>query len=192
MLQALNFDVEVQLASVKAPDKDMGLNPAQVLTSEGQELEVDLYDEGKITKYIRVRLEHESAIIMLYLKPVAKLSDRAVGEYREAIAVEPAIHAKFDQTVYWNTGKKGSIGYSIYSKDGGEYLWELILARPAWGIQDDGFINLFLRIDNPHISKETTILNAGWNHFTEEIPAKWKLEVFTCHQVLPPYPMGSS
>ena len=84
----------------------MGLNPPQVLTSEGQELEVDLYDEGKITKFIRVRLEHESAIIMLYLKPVAKLSDRAVGEYREAIAVEPAIHAKFDQTVYWNTARK--------------------------------------------------------------------------------------
>ena len=175
VLQALNFDVEVKLASVKAPAKDMGLNPAQVLTSEGQELEVDLYDEGKITKYIRVRLEHESAIILLYLKPVAKLSDRAVGEYREAIAVEPAIHAKFDQTVYWNTGKKGSIGYSIYSKDGGEYLWELILARPAWGIQDDGFINLNNSPDrqiNHTLAKKTTILNAGWNHFTEEIPAK--------------------
>jgi len=175
VLQALNFDVEVKLASVKAPAKDMGLNPAQVLTSEGQELEVDLYDEGKITKYIRVRLEHESAIILLYLKPVAKLSDRAVGEYREAIAVEPAIHAKFDQTVYWNTGKKGTIGYSIYSKDGGEYLWELILARPAWGIQDDGFINLNNSPDrqiNHTLAKKTTILNAGWNHFTEEIPAK--------------------
>lgn len=175
VLQALNFDVEVKLASVKAPAKDMGLNPAQVLTSEGQELEVDLYDEGKITKYIRVRLEHESAIILLYLKPVAKLSDRAVGEYREAIAVEPAIHAKFDQTVYWNTGKKGTIGYSIYSKDGGEYLWELILARPAWGIQDDGFINSNNSPDrqiNHTLAKKTTILNAGWNHFTEEIPAK--------------------
>jgi len=175
VLQALNFDLEVKLASVKAPTKDMGLNPAQVLTSEGQELEVDLYDEGKITKYIRVRLEHESAIILLYLKPVAKLSDRAVGEYREAIAVEPAIHAKFDQTVYWNTGKKGTIGYSIYSKDGGEYLWELILARPAWGIQDDGFINLNNSPDrqiNHTLAKKTTILNAGWNHFTEEIPAK--------------------
>ncbi|MDC0614977.1 PIG-L family deacetylase [Schleiferiaceae bacterium] len=173
-LQALNFDVEAQLASIKAPNKDLGLNPAQVLTREGQELEVDLYDEGKITKFLRVRLEHESAIIMLYLKPVAKLSDRAVGEYREAIAVEPTIHAKFDQTVYWNTGKKGSIGYSIYSKDGGEYSWELILARPLWGIQD-GFINF----DNPPdrqlnktLVKKTTMLDAGWNHFTEEIPAK--------------------
>ena len=78
VLQALNFDVEVKLASVKAPAKDMGLNPAQVLTSEGQELEVDLYDDGKITKHIRVRLEHESTIILLYLKPIAKLSDRAV------------------------------------------------------------------------------------------------------------------
>ncbi|MDG1918165.1 MAG: PIG-L family deacetylase, partial [Schleiferiaceae bacterium] len=174
VLQALNFDMEVQLASVKAPNKDMGLNPAQVLTSEGQELEVDLYDEGKITKYIRVRLEHESAIILLYLKPVAKLSDRAVGEYRETVAIEPAIHAKFDQTVYWNTGKKGSIGYSIYSKDGGEYSWELILARPSWGIQD-GFINFNNPPDrqiNETLAKKTTMLNAGWNHFTEEIPAK--------------------
>ncbi len=174
VLQALNFDVEVQLASIKAPNKDMGLNPAQVLTSEGQELEVDLYDEGEITKYIRVRLEHESAIILLYLKPVAKLSDRAEGEYRETVAIEPAIHAKFDQTVYWNTGKKGSIGYSIYSKDGGEYSWELILARPAWGIQD-GFINFNNPPDrqiNETLAKKTTMLNAGWNHFTEEIPVK--------------------
>jgi LmbE family N-acetylglucosaminyl deacetylase len=191
VLQALNFDVEVKLASVKAPNKDMGLNPAQVLTSEGQELEVDLYDEGKITKYIRVRLEHESAIILLYLKPVAKLSDRAVGEYREAIAVEPAIHAKFDQTVYWNTGKKGSIGYSIYSKDGGEHSWELILARPAWGIQDDGFINLNNSPDrqiNRTLAKKTTILNAGWNHFTEEIPAKMeagKYHVFLGYESYP-------
>ena len=174
VLQALNFDVEVQLASIKAPNKDMGLNPAQVLTSEGQELEVDLYDEGEITKYIRVRLEHESAIILLYLKPVAKLSDRAEGEYRETVAIEPAIHAKFDQTVYWNTGKKGSIGYSIYSKDGGEYSWELILARPAWGIQD-GFINFNNPPDrqiNETLAKKTTMLNAGCNHFTEEIPVK--------------------
>ncbi len=174
VLQALNFDVEVQLASIKAPNKDMGLNPAQVLTSEGQELEVDLYDEGEITKYIRVRLEHESAIILLYLKPVAKLSDRAEGEYRETVAIEPAIHAKFDQTVYWNTGKKGSIGYSIYSKDGGEYSWELILGRPAWGIQD-GFINFNNPPDrqiNETLAKKTTMLNAGWNHFTEEIPVK--------------------
>ena len=157
VLQALNFDVEVKLASVKAPTKDMGLNPAQVLTSEGQELEVDLYDEGKITKYIRVRLEHESAIILLYLKPVAKLSDRAVGEYREAIAVEPAIHAKFDQTVYWNTGKKGTIGYSIYFKEGGELSWYLSAANE-------------LKLAWEHA--ESATLNAGWNHFEVELPSK--------------------
>ncbi|MGD2003809.1 MAG: PIG-L family deacetylase [Flavobacteriales bacterium] len=157
VLQALNFDLEVKLASVKAPAKDMGLNPAQVLTSEGQELEVDLYDEGKITKYIRVRLEHESAIILLYLKPVAKLSDRAVGEYREAIAVEPAIHAKFDQSVYWNTGKKGSIGYSIYSKDGGEFTWYLSASNE-------------LKLAWDHVEDAT--LNAGWNHFEVELPSK--------------------
>ena len=163
VLQALNFDVEVKLASVKAPTKDMGLNPAQILTSEGQELEVDLYDEGKITKYIRVRLEHESAIILLFLKPVAKLSDRAVGEYREAIAVEPAIHAKFDQTVYWNTGKKGSIGYSIYSKDGGELSWYLSASNElnlAW--EDE----------------KSATLNAGWNHFEVELPSKMSSGVF--------------
>ncbi|MEL0025632.1 MAG: PIG-L family deacetylase [Schleiferiaceae bacterium] len=163
VLQALNFDVEVKLASVKAPAKDMGLNPAQVLTSEGQELEVDLYDEGKITKYIRVRLEHESAIILLYLKPVAKLSDRAVGEYREAIAVEPAIHAKFDQTVYWNTGKKGSIGYSIYSKDGGELSWYLSASNE-------------LKLAWEHV--ESAMLNAGWNHFEVELPSKMSSGVF--------------
>ncbi len=163
VLQALNFDVEVKLASVKAPAKDMGLNPAQILTSEGQELEVDLYDEGKITKYIRVRLEHESAIILLYLKPVAKLSDRAVGEYREAIAVEPSIHAKFDQTVYWNTGKKGSIGYSIYSKDGGELSWYLSASNE-------------LKLAWEHV--ESAMLNAGWNHFEVELPSKMSSGVF--------------
>ena len=175
-LQALNFDVEVQLASIKAPDKDMGLNPAQVLTSEGQELEVDLYDEGKITKYIRVRLEHESAIILLYLKPVAKLSDRAVGEYREDIAVEPAIHAKFDQTVYWNTGKKGSIGYSIYSKDGGEMSWYLSASNElklAWD------------------QEESAMLNAGWNHFKVELPSKISNGIFNLNiGDVPPSPMG--
>jgi len=174
VLQALNFDVEVKLASVKAPAKDMGLNPAQVLTSEGQELEVDLYDEGKITKYIRVRLEHESAIILLYLKPVAKLSDRAVGEYREAIAVEPAIHAKFDQTVYWNTGKKGSIGYSIYSKDGGELSWSINFALK--GLKHINGYDQLIQDEDDQITFNTieknALLNAGWNHFTEEIPAK--------------------
>ncbi|MDA7722670.1 PIG-L family deacetylase [Schleiferiaceae bacterium] len=176
VLQALNFDVAVKLASVKAPAKDMGLNPAQVMTSEGHELEVDLYEEGKITKYIRVRLEHESAIIMLYLKPVAKLSDRAVGEYREAIAVEPAIHAKFDQTVYWNTGKKGTIGYSIYSKDGGELSWYLSASNElklAWD------------------QEESAMLNAGWNHFKVELPSKISNGIFNLNiGDVPPSPMG--
>ena len=174
VLQALNFDIEVQFASLKAPNKDMGFNPAQVLTSEGQELEVNLYDEGKITKYIRVRLEYESAIILLYLKPVAKLSDRAIGEYREAIAVEPSIHAKFDQTVYWNTRKKGCIGYSIYSKDGGELSWSLDFRTPAWrpAREDDQYIELEKREFLSNSMNRSETLNAGWNHFTEEIPAK--------------------
>lgn len=190
VLQALNFDVEVKLASVKAPAKDMGLNPAQVLTSEGQELELDLYDEGKITKYIRVRLEHESAIILLYLKPVAKLSDRAVGEYREAIAVEPAIHAKFDQTVYWNTGKKGSIGYSIYSKDGGELSWSLDFMNQGWRpvSEDDHFVQLEKHDFLSSSINRSEKLNAGWNHFTEEIPAKMeagKYHVFLGYESYP-------
>jgi len=190
VIQALNFDVQVKLASVKAPNKDMGLNPAQVLTSEGQELEVDLYDEGKITKYIRVRLEHESAIIMLYLKPVAKLSDRAVGEYREAIAVEPAIHAKFDQTVYWNTGKKGTIGYSIYSKDGGELSWSLDFRTHGLGParENDHYIELEKREFLSISMNRSETLNAGWNHFTEEIPAKMeagKYHVFLGYESYP-------
>ena len=180
VLQALNFDVEVKLASVKAPTKDMGLNPAQVLTSEGQELEVDLYDEGKITKYIRVRLEHESAIILLYLKPVAKLSDRAVGEYREAIAVEPAIHAKFDQTVYWNTGKKGSIGYSIYSKDGGELSWSINFALK--GLKHINGYDQLIRDEDHQITfntiEKSALLNAGWNHFEVELPSKMSNGMF--------------
>jgi LmbE family N-acetylglucosaminyl deacetylase len=180
VLQALNFDVEVQLASIKAPDKDMGLNPAQVLTREGQELEVDLYDEGKITKYIRVRLEHESAIILLYLKPVAKLSDRAVGEYREAIAVEPAIHAKFDQTVYWNTGKKGSIGYSVYSKDGGELSWSINFALK--GLKHINGYDHLVEDENHQITfnaiEQSAFLNAGWNHFEVELPSKMSNGMF--------------
>ena len=190
VLQALNFDVEVQLASIKAPNMDMGLNPAQVLTSEGQELEVDLYDEGKITNYIRVRFEHESAIILLYLKPVAKLSDRAVGEYREAIAVEPAIHAKFDQTVYWNTGKKGSIGYSIYSKDGGELSWSLDFRTHGLGParENDHYIELEKREFLSTSMNRSETLNVGWNHFTEEIPAKMeagKYHVFLGYESYP-------
>src|SRR6056300_1651157 len=111
---------------------------------------------------------------MLYLKPVAKLSDRAVGEYREAIAVEPAIHAKFDQTVYWNTGKKGTIGYSIYSKDGGELSWSLDFINQGWRpvTEDDHFVQLEKHDFLSSSINRSEILNAGWNHFTEEIPAK--------------------
>jgi len=167
-LQALNFDVEAQLASIKAPDKDMGLNPPQVLTSEGQELEVDLYDEGKITKFIRVRLEHESAIIMLYLKPVAKLSDRAVGEYRETIAIEPAIHAKFDQRVYWSTGKGAGVGYSIHASKAGKQQWS-VLAKDQAGI---------IVWDSGHNEAE---LSKGWNHFTAEVPKSVDKGKFTLY-----------
>ena len=193
-IQSLNQDNSVHVASVKTPTKNalpsiMAFNPPQKITNEGfiQQLDLPL-DSGIAIRTVRIRLESNESTIMLHLKPIAKLVDRAVGEYREAIAVEPAIHAKFDQTVYWNTGKKGSIGYSIYSKDGGEYSWGLILARPAWGIQD-GFINFNNPQDrqiNHTLVKKTTMLNAGWNHFTEEVPRKWKMGSiwFSYHQIL--------
>ena len=155
-LQALHPAVEVALISVQAPGKHMVLEPAQVLTSAGEQLPVDLFDGG-VAEGILVQLVVEETTVELYLKPVAKLTDRAIGEYREAIAVEPVLHAKFDQTVYWNTGKKGSIGYSIYSKDGGEKSWYL-------SASDE------LKLVWEHIDGAT--LQAGWNHFTEELPAK--------------------
>ena len=140
----------------------MAFNPPQVVTNEGFTQQLDLPLDSEIAmRTVRVRLESYESIIMLHLKPIAKLVDRAVGEYREAIAVEPAIHAMFDQTVYWNTGKKGSIGYSIYSKDGGEFgNWYLSAKR---GFRKDSVGFEF---------KENKVLQSGWNHFTAVIPNK--------------------
>ena len=179
-IQSLNPENFVQVASVKTPNKTalpstMAFNPPQVITNVGFTQQLDLPLESEIAiRTVRVRLESNESIIMLHLKPIAKLVDRAVGEYREAIAVEPVIHAKFDQTVYWDTGKKGTIGYRIYSKEGGEYSWELILSRRAWGIKDGliNFNNLPDRQINQTLAKKKTMLNAGWNHFAEEVPAK--------------------
>ena len=88
--------------------------------------------------------------------------------------MEPAIHAKFDQTVYWNTGKKGSIGYSIYSKDGGELSWSLDFINQGWRpvTEDDHFVQLEKHDFLSSSINRSEKLNAGWNHFTEEIPAK--------------------
>ena len=88
--------------------------------------------------------------------------------------MEPAIHAKFDQTVYWNTRKKGCIGYSIYSKDGGELSWSLDFRTHAWrpASEDDHYIELEKREFLSTSMNRSETLNAGWNHFTEEIPAK--------------------
>ncbi len=163
-IQSLNPDNPVHVASVKTPTKNalpdvMAFNPPQVVSNEGftQQLDLPLGSHNAST-LVRVRVESNESIIMLHLKPIAKLVDRAVGEYREAIAVEPSIHAKFDQRVYWNTGKKGTIGYSIYSKDGGEFEWYLSAKR---GFAEVGFE-----------FKENKVLQSGWNHFTAVIPTK--------------------
>jgi LmbE family N-acetylglucosaminyl deacetylase len=179
-IQSLNPDNPVHVASVKTPTKNalpsiMAFNPPQKITKEGfiQQLDIPL-DSGIAMRTVRIRLESNESIIMLHLKPIAKLVDRAVGEYREAIAVEPAIYAKFDQTVYWNTGKKGSIGYSIYSKDGGELSWSLDFRTQGWR---PARVNNHYNELEKHEFLSTSMnrsetLNAGWNHFTEEIPAK--------------------
>ena len=46
--------------------------------------------------------------------------------------------------------------------------------RPA--SEDDHYIELEKR-EFLSTSMNDETLNAGWNHFTEEIPAKWKLVV---------------
>ena len=162
-MQSLNSENPVHVASLKTPTKTalpsvMAFNPPQKITNEGFTLQLDLPLDSEISKRtVRVRIESHESIIMLHLKPIAKLVDRAVGEYREAIAVEPSIHAKFDQRVYWNTGKKGTIGYSIYSKEGGEFEWYLSAKRGL----EVGFE-----------FKENKVLQSGWNHFTAVIPTK--------------------
>ncbi|MAZ96868.1 MAG: hypothetical protein CMP53_05020 [Flavobacteriales bacterium] len=170
-IQSLNPDNIVQVASVKTPQKNalpsiIAFNPPQVIIKEGFKQQLDLPLDSEIAKRtVRVRLESDESIIMLHLKPIAKLVDRAVGEYREAIAVEPIIHAKFDQSVYWTTGKKAHLGYSIYSKDGGEFEWYLSAARLASK-------DVFPQIEMGFEFKEKKILQSGWNHFTAVIPAK--------------------
>jgi hypothetical protein len=80
----------------------------------------------------------------------------------------------FDQTVYWNTGKKGSIGYSIYSKDEGELSWSLDFIAQGWRprTENDHYVKLEKHQFLSSSMNRSETLNAGWNHFTEEVPAK--------------------
>ena len=167
-VQSMNPEVKVSIASVKTAGKNMGLNPAQEVTSEGFELEIDLMlGREQATNVVKVRLESDESIIMLHLLPVAKLVDRAIGEYREAIAIEPAVHAKFDQRVYWSTGKGTAVGYSIHASNSGKQQWTVLA-------QDSEGSNVWMDSREEGLSK-------GWNHFTAEVPKSIEKGKFTLH-----------
>ena len=168
-VQSMNPEVNVAIAAVMTAGKNMGLNPAQEVSDEGFELEIDLMlGREQATDVVKVRLESDESIIMLHLLPVAKLVDRAIGEYREAIAIEPVVHAKFDQRVYWSTGKGASIGYSIHASKSGKQQWA-VLAKNHEGI-----------IVWHGVNKEIE-LSKGWNHFTAEVPKSVEKGKFTLH-----------
>lgn len=179
-VQSMNPEVNVAIAAVRTAGKNMGLNPAQEVSDEGFELEIDLMLGGEqATNVVKVRLESDETIIMLHLLPVAKLVDRAKGEYREALAIEPAVHAKFDQRVYWSTGKGAVVGYSIHASKAGQEQWA-VLAKDQTGI-----IVWHSDINAVELSK-------GWNHFAAEMPKSMEKGKFTLH--IAPYSMveGSS
>ncbi len=179
-VQSMNPEVNVAIAAVTTARKNMGLNPAQEVRDEGFDLEIDLMLGGEqATNVVKVRLESDESIIMLHLLPVAKLVDRAIGEYRESIAIEPAVHAKFDQRVYWSTGKGAAVGYSIHASKAGKEQWA-VLAKDQAGI-------IVWHSDNNKVE-----LSKGWNHFTAEVPKSMEKGKFTLH--IAPYSMveGSS
>ncbi|MGB2446059.1 MAG: hypothetical protein ACPH86_06865, partial [Schleiferiaceae bacterium] len=173
-IQSLNPTTIVQVASVKIPTKNalpsiMAFNPPQVVTNEGFTQQLNLPLDSEIAmRTVRVRLESYESIIMLHLKPIAKLVDRAVGEYREAIAVEPAIHAMFDQRVYWSTGKGAAVGYSIHANKAGKQQWAVLAKDQAGNIV----------WNSGHNEAE---LSKGWNHFTAEVPKSVEKGKFTLH-----------
>ena len=168
-VQSMNPEVKVSIAAVMTAGKNMGLNPAQEVTSEGFELEIDLMlGREQATNVVKVRLESDESIIMLHLLPVAKLVDRAIGEYREAIAIEPAVHAKFDQRVYWSTGKGAAVGYSIHASNAGKQQWAVLAKDQAGSIV----------WNSGHNEAE---LSQGWNHFTAEVPKSVEKGKFTLH-----------
>ena len=167
-VQSMNPEVKVSIAAVMTAGKNMGLNPAQEVTGEGFELEIDLMlGREQATNVVKVRLESDESIIMLHLLPVAKLVDRAIGEYREAIAIEPAVHAKFDQRVYWSTGKGAAVGYSIHANNAGKQQWT-VLAQNSQG-------------SNVWMDSREEALSQGWNHFTAEVPKSVEKGKFTLH-----------
>jgi hypothetical protein len=167
-VQSMNPEVNVSIAAVNTAGKNMGLNPAQEVTSEGFELEIDLMlGREQATTVVKVRLESDESIIMLHLLPVAKLVDRAIGEYRETIAIEPAVHAKFDQRVYWSTGKGATVGYSIHASKAGKEQWT-VLAQNTEG-------------SNVWMDSREEVLSPGWNHFTAEVPKSVEKGRFTLH-----------
>ncbi|MGB1112498.1 MAG: PIG-L family deacetylase [Schleiferiaceae bacterium] len=167
-VQSMNPEVNVSIAAVMTAGKNMGLNPAQEVTTEGFELEIDLmWGREQATNVVKVRLESEESVIMLHLLPVAKLVDRAIGEYREAIAIEPAVHAKFDQRVYWSTGKGATVGYSIHASKAGKEQWT-VLAQNTEGA-------------NVWMNSREEVLSQGWNHFTAEVPKSVEKGRFTLH-----------
>ena len=168
-VQSMNPEVKVSIAAVMTAGKNMGLNPAQDVTREGFELEIDLMlGREQATHVVKVRLESEESIIMLHLLPVAKLVDRAIGEYREAIAIEPAVHVKFDQRVYWSTGKGAAVGYSIYANNAGKQQWAVLAKNQTGSIV----------WNSGHNEAE---LSKGWNHFTAEVPKSVEKGKFTLH-----------
>lgn len=168
-LQVMSSEVDVYVASVKTQNKEMGLNPPQLLGPDGFQLEADLNvitgSTGEVFDHARVRLEIGDDIIMLFMKPIAKLTDRAIGEYREVVAVDPILHAKFNQSVYWNNGKKSLIGYSVYAQKDGLYHWSVNAVLPS------GQTLIW-----EHSLSEN--LKEGWNHFEEIVPAKLPLGRF--------------
>ena len=168
-VQSMNPEVKVSIAAVMTAGKNMGLNPAQEVNEEGFELEIDLMlGREQATNVVKVRLESDESILMLHLLPVAKLVDRAIGEYREAIAIEPAVHAKFDQRVYWSTGKGAAVGYSIHANNAGKQQWAVLAKDQAGSIV----------WNSGHNEAE---LSQGWNHFTAEVPKSVEKGKFTLH-----------
>ena len=168
-VQAMNPASETKVVSVKGYGVNSAFNPGQMIVGEGFDMELDLgLKVGELPTQVRVRLSHGASIIMLYLTPVAKLVDRAIGEYREAVAVEPPVHAKFEQSVYWNTGKNGSISYRIYSQNGGEFTWYISAVRST---KDQILPTTELGFE----FSDTQILEKGWNYFSVEVPSKMNL-----------------
>ena len=168
-IQAMSSGANVYLASLRTSGKQMALNPPQLVGPDGIQLEVELNvvkaNPAEVTDHARVRLEIGEEIFMIFMKPIAKLSDRAIGEYREEVAIDPLLHSKFDQSVYWNNGKKSLLGYSVYARKDGIYNWTVSASLP---------------------SEQTLIwehsvsgnLKEGWNHFEETVPAKLPLGRF--------------